>query len=258
MASQRHRFSLLLLDEGEDYICDWVGFCVPPAGKLDVSPGSTVRGRLRLCSMSLMFDPDEQRLPILKFPFAHIDALERDAAGEAVCLSSNHWMRLRENGVDAPYAHDRSGPHVWRFSLAFASLGALLVRVSRGAASLRSRSPAVARQAAALPLPPAALGAPVCAEGSSQDAGRWSDVRPVAAGGPVRAAAAEPAIGAGDAAAARAGPAGGHPRARLLPAAAQPGRGYSRAQPAAELRRCRGTPPPPAAPDGAGGLLRGA
>ena len=159
--SLRHRFTLLLLEDGtlqlssapppthvppthsrsgEDYIFDWVGFCLPPAGKLDASAGASVRGRLRLCSMSLFFDPDEQRLPILKFPFAHCEAVERDAAGEAVCLSSTHWLRLKENGVDSPYVHDKAATaSVWRFSLAFASLNALLVR-SRPRSLPRPRS----------------------------------------------------------------------------------------------------------------------
>jgi hypothetical protein len=172
----RHRFSLLLLDDGEDYVCDWVGFCIPPAGKLDVSAGSSVRGRLRLCSMSLIFDPDEQRLPILKFPFAHVEALERDTSGETVCLSSNHWLRLRENGVDAPYVHDRSGAFVWRFSLAFAALAALLVRAA-GAYSARAElfPCAGAREAAACALPPATLGETICAKGGCKDARRRRD-----------------------------------------------------------------------------------
>lgn len=117
-----------------------MGFCLPPAGKLDASAGSSVRGRLRLCSMSLFFDPDEQRLPILRFPFAHCEAVERDATGEAVCLASTHWLRLKENGVDSPYVHDKAATaSVWRFSLAFASLAALLVRPRRRAACAAHR-----------------------------------------------------------------------------------------------------------------------
>lgn len=115
---------------GEDYICDWVAFCMPPPGKLDVGGGAGVRGRLRLCSLSLVFDPDEQRLPILKFPFAKVDACDKDDALEgALCLTCSLWVRMKASGVDAPYVTDKSGPATWRFSLAFAKLSALLVRM---------------------------------------------------------------------------------------------------------------------------------
>lgn len=100
---------------------------MPPPGKLDVSSaGGGVRGRLRLCSTSLLFDPDEQRLPILKFPLAKVDALE--GVEGSLCVTSSEWVRVKESGVDAPYVQDKSGPATWRFSLAFAKLAALLVR----------------------------------------------------------------------------------------------------------------------------------
>jgi len=112
---------------GEDYICDWVAFCAPPAGKLEVSGGAGVRGRLRLCSLSLVFDPDEQRLPILKFPFAKVDSCDKDDAVDgALCVTCTQWVRMKSAGVDAPYVTDKSGPASWRFSLAFAKLSALL------------------------------------------------------------------------------------------------------------------------------------
>jgi hypothetical protein len=150
----RHRFSLLLLDEGacacacrcclgavpdttpsrhppagEDYVCDWVAFCMPPPGKLDVSGGAGVRGRLRLCSLSLVFDPDDQRLPILKLPFAKVEQLDKDDGVEgALSVTATQWLRMKASGVDSPYVNDKSGPATWRFSLAFAKLSALLVR----------------------------------------------------------------------------------------------------------------------------------
>jgi factor associated with neutral sphingomyelinase activation len=102
---------------------------MPPPGKLDVSGGAGLRGRLRLCSLSLMFDPDEHRLPILKFPLSKVEQLERDDAIDgAMSVKATQWLRMKAGGVDAPYVTDKSGPAVWRFSLAFAKLSALLVR----------------------------------------------------------------------------------------------------------------------------------
>ena len=130
-----------------------MGFCTPPAGKLEASlcspagvgasPG--LRGRVRLCSTSLVFDPDELRLPILKFPFAKVESLEREPGGGGdggtACLVASAWVRMKENGVDAPYVHDRSGPAPWRFSLAFAKLAALLVRLHAACIHARRGAP---------------------------------------------------------------------------------------------------------------------
>jgi factor associated with neutral sphingomyelinase activation len=143
---------------GEDYICDWVGFCLPPPGKLEASlsgGGAPLRGRLRLCSASLVFDPDEQRLPVLKFPLAKVESLEREGGGGGggggegcVCLTAGAWVRLKEGGADAPYVHDRSGPAQWRFTLAFAKLAALLVRArARAAAAAGRHAQGAARRA---------------------------------------------------------------------------------------------------------------
>jgi factor associated with neutral sphingomyelinase activation len=62
------RFSLLLLEDEEDYVKDWVVTCSWPT---DV-PGNwqtsqqQLQGRLRLCTKSLFFDPDDIRVPIVR------------------------------------------------------------------------------------------------------------------------------------------------------------------------------------------------
>lgn len=45
---------LIFLPAGEGYVDDFVGFCVPPAGKFDaaiIGGQAKVRGRLRLCTL---------------------------------------------------------------------------------------------------------------------------------------------------------------------------------------------------------------
>jgi factor associated with neutral sphingomyelinase activation len=94
----RHRFSLLHLDEGEDYVSDFVGLCKAPQGALPgVYSGAVggggingkLRGRLRLLSRSLLFDPDDASVPLLKFPLAAVSRLDSTggvhAAFELVC-----------------------------------------------------------------------------------------------------------------------------------------------------------------------------
>ena len=256
---------------GEDYICDWVAFCMPPPGKLDMSGGAGVRGRLRLCSLSLVFDPDDQRLPILKLPFAKVEQLDKDDGVEgALSVTSTQWLRMRASGVDSPYVNDKSGPATWRFSLAFAKLSALLVRAHRCSAdcahsracccpalTVLSTSPGPG-QAAAGHLPPASLRAPGRAQGGCPGAGGCGHVRRLPPDGPIGPPPPQRACRPSDAPAARARAPGGHPRPAVLPAVAQPECGHPRPQQAAVSHRGSRAAAPPAAPRGPGGVLHGA
>lgn len=123
------RFSLLLLDEGESYVQDWLSFCTPPAGKLDTPGGSRLRGRLRLCSSSLFFDADEHSFPVLRFPLSRVSSVEAD--GPAAVVTTASWVRQREGGRDVPYVTDRSGTCAFRFTLAYAPLHQLLVPLTQ-------------------------------------------------------------------------------------------------------------------------------
>jgi factor associated with neutral sphingomyelinase activation len=61
------RFTLLLLEDEEDYVADWVVSCSWPAdvpGNWQSAP--QLPGRLRLCTKSLFFDPDDVRVPIVR------------------------------------------------------------------------------------------------------------------------------------------------------------------------------------------------
>lgn len=61
------RFSLLLLDEGELYLDDFVAVARWPAavaGNWQRLP--RLAGQLRLCTKSLFFEPDDVRVPIVR------------------------------------------------------------------------------------------------------------------------------------------------------------------------------------------------
>ncbi|CAI5497791.1 unnamed protein product [Closterium sp. Naga37s-1] len=62
------RFSLLLLDDGDHYITDWVATC----HLVDGQPRALAGGRLRLCMKSLFFEPQDPAIPIIMFPMPHI------------------------------------------------------------------------------------------------------------------------------------------------------------------------------------------
>ena len=68
-----------------------------------------VKGRLNLCSHSLIFDPEDIKLPIIKLPFKYVDYI-RQYIGNLTQLSpdiftvkSQLTIRMRENNLNAPY-----------------------------------------------------------------------------------------------------------------------------------------------------------
>lgn len=61
------RFSLLLLEEEEDYVRDWVVVAKwPEAVAGNWQKSSQLSGRLRLCTRSLFFEPDDVRIPVVR------------------------------------------------------------------------------------------------------------------------------------------------------------------------------------------------
>ena len=67
------RFTLLLLvEEEEDYVADFVATCTWPAAVPgNVQQTRSIPGSLRLCSRSLFFDPDDVRIPIVRCVLAN-------------------------------------------------------------------------------------------------------------------------------------------------------------------------------------------
>lgn len=61
------RFSLLLLEEGELYVEDFVAAARwPPAVAGNWQRLPRLAGQLRLCTKSLFFEPDDVRVPIVR------------------------------------------------------------------------------------------------------------------------------------------------------------------------------------------------
>jgi factor associated with neutral sphingomyelinase activation len=117
------RFSPLLLEEGEEYVADWLASCAWPAGVPGAWAGAPpLPGRLRLATRALFFEPDDARAPIVRLPLDALDALEGVGAAGVAALATR-WARMRPGGADAPYAFDRGPPATWRFELAYAALG---------------------------------------------------------------------------------------------------------------------------------------
>lgn len=135
------RFSLLDLDDGEDYVLDVAGsMTAPPPAKTADESGARpwwrgkVRGRVRLLTKSLVFEPADASAPVAKFAFAGVTRLEavgtRRDAFELVCskMALVRDICARDASFDAPRAHiftpaDALAP--WRFEVSAAAFAKL-------------------------------------------------------------------------------------------------------------------------------------
>lgn len=136
------RFTLLLLEEGEDYVQDWVGTCVWPSAVSGNWQGlPQLPGRIRLCTRSVFFEPDDVRVPIVRLPFASVKALEPPApssgdggsssgsSGPRVMrLTSTSCTKMKANMAEAPYVHEHSPAPgaMWQLSPSYSPLAPLL------------------------------------------------------------------------------------------------------------------------------------
>ncbi len=70
LRSSAKRFTLLLLEEEEEYVADFVASCTwPTAVQGNVQQVKCMPGSLRLCSKSVFFEPDDVRVPIIRCAF---------------------------------------------------------------------------------------------------------------------------------------------------------------------------------------------
>ncbi|CAM9421931.1 unnamed protein product, partial [Choristocarpus tenellus] len=82
---KRSRFNLLALEHGEYYFQDYSAYYYPPStlpnsaglGPSSYASGGARRprhqGRLKLCSRGLLFEPSDRLLPLVKYPFRHME-----------------------------------------------------------------------------------------------------------------------------------------------------------------------------------------
>ena len=156
------RFSLLLLEEGEDYVGNWVATSQWPSTATSLyQPGARISGTLRLCTKSLFFDPEDVRLPIIRYdavayllalcdetlsaapnpaahrlPFAHAQQLEAESSS-AFNFVSALFVKMKANMADAPYTFEKAAPSTWQFSLSYASLDTFLPQAHQCLAASR-------------------------------------------------------------------------------------------------------------------------
>ncbi|KAF2078283.1 hypothetical protein CYY_000375 [Polysphondylium violaceum] len=85
------RFSLILMEEGEYYFDDYNATFYPPADTEEESWAKRVAGRVLICSNSIFFEPDDNKLPIMRMPFKEVLGVGRwlNSASSAPTLPSS-------------------------------------------------------------------------------------------------------------------------------------------------------------------------
>jgi WD40 repeat protein len=146
------RFSLLDLDDGEDYVLDVAGsMTAPPPAKTADESGARpwwrgkVRGRVRLLTKSLVFEPADASAPVAKFAFAGVTRLEavgtRRDAFELVC--SKMALVRGAGDADAPRAAPADALAPWRFEVSVDAFAKLFEPAS-GLLKVARQTPSVA------------------------------------------------------------------------------------------------------------------
>ncbi|XP_076828575.1 protein FAN [Brachyhypopomus gauderio] len=123
-ARSKERFSLLLLDLEEYYFEQHTAYHMT-----DNVPNRRMRGSLKICSKSVIFEPDEVNKPILKIPLKDCKRIEGTGETEAnpfkgtsptcVLLETKQVYLIKEENVVAPYKYER-GERTVRFHLEMA------------------------------------------------------------------------------------------------------------------------------------------
>lgn len=104
--STTSRFSLLLLEPGEIYFEDYLVYYHELSSPLasETSHGAQLKGNLKICSKSVVFDPLNFSCPIIKFPYKSIEKIEL-FPNEKKCfaLSTKQTIFCRMNNKISPY-----------------------------------------------------------------------------------------------------------------------------------------------------------
>ncbi|XP_069951437.1 protein FAN isoform X2 [Cherax quadricarinatus] len=140
-------FSLLLLEPGEIYFEDFAAVYILPEESANNNDGweekfedGLLRGRLKVCSKSLVFDPRDIRAPIIKFPFRTFNSvveskttrtnelLYSEGEKSVVEVTCSMTVEMLEGGVLQPYKFCRED-HKHKFQLIYAEVTTVLPQI---------------------------------------------------------------------------------------------------------------------------------
>ncbi|XP_042366691.1 protein FAN [Plectropomus leopardus] len=113
----KERFSLLLLDLEEYYFEQHTAYHVTTNSKKE----RKVRGSFKVCSRSVIFDPEDLEEPILKIPLRDCKKIEfvekennpfNEPRPSTICITCVQVIYIKENSVIAPYRNERGSKKV--------------------------------------------------------------------------------------------------------------------------------------------------
>lgn len=117
----RSRFNLLLLDYGEYFLEDFSAYHFPlPTNDLkqsfEIHDHSKIQGRLKLNSRSIIFEPNDVRYPLLKFPYRYmISQLEQfnltPNETNQLSIQVNGFFTFLCSQYHEMKAHNKIGPY---------------------------------------------------------------------------------------------------------------------------------------------------
>eukprot|EP00111_Clytia_hemisphaerica_P016966 TCONS_00050315-protein len=127
------RFSLLVLEPGETYFEDFSVFYSSTSNK------KKQKGRLKICSKSLLFDPLDSEFPLIKLLYKDFVQLIRAPASllkkdersdEMFIVETKQFVCMKEGNTIAPYQNFKEKQKHY-FNLNFVSLNEVLPRIEQ-------------------------------------------------------------------------------------------------------------------------------
>lgn len=108
----KERFSLLLLDLEEYYFEQHTAYHVTNTSKKE----RKIRGSFKVCSRSIIFDPEDLEVPILKIPLRDCKKIEfvekennpfNEPRPSAISVACGQVIYIKESNIIAPYRNER-------------------------------------------------------------------------------------------------------------------------------------------------------
>lgn len=137
----RDRFSLLLLEDNEVFLGDFTADLVCNADENATSPPlASLRGRLKLCTHSILFDPEDLAHAVVRVPFRHVTRLglyERGPLLQRLVTAPTALLRVQADHVVHMKPHNRDEPYtflkgavVFHVALRYADPAALVAQMN--------------------------------------------------------------------------------------------------------------------------------
>ncbi|XP_042895637.1 protein FAN [Parasteatoda tepidariorum] len=134
----KERFSLLLLEPGEIYFEDYSCFGYPGKTTETEAVQKTQKGRLKVCSKSILFDPKDIMHPILKLPLRDCVTIEKWQGsllskldkGNVIYVECDQVIEVLEGTFIAPYKFKRER-NTFLFALLYGTANACLAQISQ-------------------------------------------------------------------------------------------------------------------------------